>query len=48
MLTSHRWAEESRHRVGPGHLLEDSDEEPNLNLSRMLKKTVKSGCALCF
>ena len=46
--TSHSWAEKRRHRIRPSHLLKDGDEKSDLNLSRMLEKTVKSGCALCF
>lgn len=47
-LTSNAWTEESSHRIGPGHLLQDGNEESNLDLRRVLQKTVKSGCALCF
>ena len=36
------------HGVGPGHLLQDGDEEADLHLSGMLQKSVKSGCALGF
>lgn len=46
--TTHCGAQESRHRVGPRHLLQNGDEEANLHLSRVLKKTVQGGCALCF
>ena len=47
-LTSNGGGKEGCHGVGPGHLLQDGDEESNLNLRRMLQKTVKSGCALGF
>jgi hypothetical protein len=30
------WAQKSSHGVGPGHLLQDSDEEAALRLNRML------------
>lgn len=35
-------------RVASGHLLQDGDEEPNLDLSTGLQKTVKSGGPFCF
>ena len=47
-LTSHSGTEQGGHRIRPGHLLQNGDKEPNLYLSRMLQKTVKSGCALCL
>ena len=46
--TTHCWTQKRGHRIGPRHVLKDRNEEPNLYLGWMLKKTVKSGCALCF
>jgi hypothetical protein len=36
VLAPHSRTEKSRHRIGPGHLLQDRDEKSDLNLSRML------------
>ena len=46
--TTHSRTKESRHGIGPSHLLENGYEKTNLNLCGMLEKTVESGCALCF
>jgi len=42
------WRENNRHGVTLGHLLQDLNEETDLNLGRLLKKSVQSSCTFGF
>lgn len=45
---TYSWAEKGGHRVCPSHLLKDGDEEADLNLGRVLEKTIKGSGTLCL